>query len=172
LRIENQHIPSGPTIKDEVANFAFWVGVMEAMPDHYHKVKASTDFKSIRQNFYKAAKLGLGCQFKWCGELITKKRLILDKFIPMTYDGPAKASIDNKEAAQYLDIIYQRVEKEKLVLPGWSRTLTRSNSIQPIEGPPSTLRGKCSPYRKKTFQYMNGRTSKRIIDLRRFTIIP
>ena len=113
LRIENRYIPSGPTIKDEVANFAFWVGVMKAMPEHYHKVKASTDFKSIRQNFYKAAKHGLGCQFKWCGELITAKRLILDKFIPMAYDGLAKAGIDNKEAAQYLDIIHQRVEKEK-----------------------------------------------------------
>ena len=113
LRIENRYIPSGPTIIDEVANFAFWVGMMKAMPDHYDHVKGSTDYKSIRQNFYKAAKFGLGCQFRWCGELITAKRLVLDKFIPMAYDGLEKAGISNQEASRYLDIIRQRVEKEQ-----------------------------------------------------------
>lgn len=113
LRIENRYIPSGPTIKDEIANFAFWVGVMKAMPDHYESVKKATRFKACRQNFYKAAKHGLGCQFDWCGDFIPAKNLILEKFIPMAYEGLAKAGIDHNEAANYLDVVQKRVEKEQ-----------------------------------------------------------
>jgi len=113
LRIENRYIPSGPTIIDEVANFAFWVGMMKAMPKYYHTVKKSTAYKSIRQNFYKAAKHGLGCQFQWCDELIPAKKLVLDKFIPMAYEGLEKVGIDHKEASHYLEIIRKRVEKEQ-----------------------------------------------------------
>ncbi len=32
IRIECRYLPSGPTPVDEVANFAFWVGLMKAKP--------------------------------------------------------------------------------------------------------------------------------------------
>ena len=35
FRIENRYIPSGPTVKDEVANTMFWIGLMQGMPDDY-----------------------------------------------------------------------------------------------------------------------------------------
>ena len=39
LRIENRVIPSGPTVIDEIANTAFFVGMMAGMADQYDDVR-------------------------------------------------------------------------------------------------------------------------------------
>lgn len=113
LRIENRYIPTGPTLIDEVANIAFWVGIMKAMPDEYKDLPEKMDFKASRQNFYKAAKHGLNTQFDWMGKRISAKALLLTEMLPLAKKGLQSVGIEDEEIAKYLTIVEQRIKKNK-----------------------------------------------------------
>jgi len=113
LRIENRYIPSGPTIKDEVANAVFWIGLMTAMPDKYRNIWEVMNFKEAKSNFLKAARFGLETDFEIFGSITPARRLITDNLIPMAADGLRKKGIDEKDIYEYLGIIEERVEKNK-----------------------------------------------------------
>lgn len=113
LRIENRYIPTGPTLVDEVANVAFWVGLMNAMPDGYKNLSKMMNFKSTRQNFYKAAKHGVNTQFNWFGKRIAAKKLLLNELFPMAEQGLIKCGIPDEEIQFYLEIVRLRVKKGK-----------------------------------------------------------
>ena len=49
LRIENRYIPSGPTLIDEIANMAFWVGVMMGKPKEYNNIHEIWDFNDVKK---------------------------------------------------------------------------------------------------------------------------
>ena len=110
LRIENRYIPSGPTMIDEVANMAFWVGVMEGMPENYKDIHKNIEFKDVKSNFFKAARYGMNTQFNWNGELVSSHKLILKEFLPMAFGGLLKAGVDEQDAQFYLGIIEDRVK--------------------------------------------------------------
>ena len=68
MRIENRYIPAGPTVKDEVANALFWIGIMQGMPDKYKKLDESTPFNEVKGNFVNAARTGINTYFNWSGK--------------------------------------------------------------------------------------------------------
>lgn len=109
LRIENRYIPSGPTIKDEIANMVFWVGVMLGKPKRYNKIHEKMDFKDVKSNFFNAARYGMSTQFLWDGRYITSHELISKKLLPMARKGLNKAGISKKDTDYYLSIIEQRI---------------------------------------------------------------
>lgn len=111
LRIENRYIPAGPSIKDEIANALFWVGVMQGMPDTYKNIWEKLDFKDARGNFIKAARTGIDSYFNWFGKGMSAKELALDVLIPMAKKGLKKSNVSDSDSAYYLDIIEQRIKK-------------------------------------------------------------
>ncbi len=110
LRIECRYIPAGPTLKDEIANMVFWVGLMLGQPEEYKNIHMKMDFRDIKNNFFKAARYGMETQLKWNNTLITPKELILNELLPMAYNGLRKANIDEVDTSEYLTIIKQRIE--------------------------------------------------------------
>ena len=133
LRIENRYIPSGPTPHDQMANTAFWVGLMLAMPGKYRgKWEQYFDFKDVRHNFLKAAQHGLSNEFNWLGEMKSASRLILDDLIPLAIRGLDSIGVSGEEADKYLQTIVKRVEA-KQTGSNWIvnslRNLNRSNSV-------------------------------------------
>lgn len=114
LRIENRYIPAGPTPEDEIANSAFWVGLMMAMPpncighwkEHFH-------FPDIRSNFMRAAQFGLAAEFRWFGKNITATRLILEELLPLAEKGLQAIGIPESEYHLPLDVIKRRVTKRQ-----------------------------------------------------------
>ncbi|MEO9804972.1 MAG: CBS domain-containing protein [Reichenbachiella sp.] len=127
LRIENRYLPSGPTVKDEVANAAFWLGLMKGIPDDYPSVPI-LPFHQVKNNFIKAARMGLGAQFSWINKKrVTAKVLILDELLPMAKVGLIKAGVDLAEADEYLNIIKERVETEQT---GSQWTLDSFNTLK------------------------------------------
>src|SRR5262245_6500563 len=52
LRIENRVIPSGPTILDEMANAAFFLGLMSALPEEYGDMTQKLSFDDVKDNFF------------------------------------------------------------------------------------------------------------------------
>lgn len=111
LRIENRYIPAGPTIIDEMANMAFWLGLMEGMPPEVSEIEDQLDFDHVKLNFLKAAQAGLAAQFKWRdGKRHTAQDLILNKLLPISRKGLEKRNIDKADIDRFLGVIKDRVE--------------------------------------------------------------
>ena len=108
MRIENRYIPAGPTVKDEVANALFWIGIMQGMPDKYKKLDESTPFNEVKGNFVNAARTGINTYFNWFGRGISARRLILEELLPIARDGLLKSKIDKADIDTYLTIIEKR----------------------------------------------------------------
>lgn len=110
LRIENRVCPSGPTVTDEVANSAFWLGLMNKMGDYYPDLTEKMDFDDARMNFVAASKMGLDTKFRWLeDQRINAVDLITEELLPVAKEGLQKAGVDDADISEYLDIIEQRV---------------------------------------------------------------
>lgn len=111
LRIENRVLPSGPTVVDEVANAAFWLGLLNGFEDKYPDITQEMDFDNARMNFFAASKMGLDTKFIWTGDRkITAVDLIKDELLPIARNGLRKADIDSADIDTYLKIIEERAE--------------------------------------------------------------
>ncbi len=113
LRIENRYIPAGPTVKDEIANTLFWVGLMQGMPDEYKNIYKTHSFYEVRSNFVNAARTGINTYFNWFGKGISANRLIREILIPIARNGLKKANINEKDISYYLNIIEKRVNSHQ-----------------------------------------------------------
>ena len=111
LRIENRYLPSGPTIIDEVANAAFWLGLMAGMPEQFEDINRQMDFESVRYNFYAAAQMGLDANFKWLGKVKSAKDMLLTKFLPWAHAGLQKMHVDQNDIERLLGVVENRVRK-------------------------------------------------------------
>ncbi len=115
LRIENRVLPAGPSRADEVANAAFWLGLMLNIPGEYANLPARMDFDLAKGNFLRAARQGLGVYLSWPGlrKKIAAPELIRKELLPLAREGLAKAGINKKDAEHYLDIFEARVKSGK-----------------------------------------------------------
>jgi len=110
LRIENRILPSGPTVLDEVANAAFWFGLISALSSKFDDITQAIEFEDAKMNFNAAARLGLGTQFAWFdGETLPAANLICDRLLPMARDGLEKRGIAAQDVDRYLGVIDERV---------------------------------------------------------------
>ena len=111
LRIENRALPSGPTIVDEVANAAFFAGLMLAVPQAYGEIATRMAFDDAKLNFFRAARHGLDAQFQWIdGQTHSAVSLILDHLLPLARHGLIEANIASKDIDKYLGIIEERTQ--------------------------------------------------------------
>jgi CBS domain-containing protein len=111
LRIECRVIPSGPTIIDEVANTAFWIGFVLGASVEYGDIRERIDFTDAKSNFLAAARNGLKGGFRWLdGAMRSARELILEEALPIARSGLADAGVSSNDIDRYLGIIRERVE--------------------------------------------------------------
>lgn len=111
LRIENRIFPSGPTVTDEIANAAFWLGLLNGMDDEYPEISKVLDFDDARMNFIAASKLGLDTKFKWVGDKrYSAVDLINKELLPLARQGLKNADVYQGDITSYLDVIEERTE--------------------------------------------------------------
>ena len=137
LRIENRIFPSGPTMEDQIANTMFWIGLMVGQTKKYQNISKKMDFSVAKDNFLKAARLGLEVQFKWIDDkLVSAQDLILDELLPMAREGLIKHKVFKKDIDHYLGIIEARVKSAKTgsqwMLDSYSRLSKRTNEDEAI----------------------------------------
>ncbi|MEY3249712.1 MAG: hypothetical protein RL742_1755 [Bacteroidota bacterium] len=114
LRIENRVIPAGPSVVDEVANAAFWLGCMITMGERYEDITKTMDFADARDNFLKAAKFGIDTTFTWLNDSkISAKDLILQELLPMAREGLKSRKVRSTDISKYLDIIEARTKEHR-----------------------------------------------------------
>jgi len=110
LRIENRVLPSGPTVVDEVANAAFWIGCMEGLANRFDDITNKISFEDVRDNFIKASRFGIDTKFTWCDdEKITAVDLLYNKLLPIAREGLELHNVDAIDIDKYLGIIEGRV---------------------------------------------------------------
>lgn len=127
LRIENRIIGSGPSVIDEVANAAFWIGLMNGFEENMEQIINQFDFADAKNNFFAACRYGINSYFNWIdGEKVEAIELIKDKLIPLARKGLQKANIDSNDVERYMTVIEQRVENK---VTGASWTLQSFNHL-------------------------------------------
>jgi len=111
LRIECRLLPSGPTVLDEIANAAFWSGLVLGACEAYGDVRDRIDFAEAKSNFLAAARYGLGAGFRWLdGRTLGARRLILEEALPLARAGLAGAGVAAQDIDRYLGVIERRVD--------------------------------------------------------------
>ncbi|HKE59309.1 MAG TPA: CBS domain-containing protein, partial [Pyrinomonadaceae bacterium] len=109
LRIENRALPAGPTIVDEIANAAFFTGLMLALPEEYGEIQGRMSFDDAKLNFFRAARHGLDAQFHWLdGTVHSAANLIREHLLPLARQGLGNAQVAREDVDKYLGIIDER----------------------------------------------------------------
>ena len=112
LRIENRVLPAGPTVLDEVANAALWLGCMVQMHDDVGDIRNKMSFEDVSDNFSKAAKFGIDSKFTWMfDQKIPVVDLVLDELIPRAKKGLEMRNIHADDISRYMDVIECRARE-------------------------------------------------------------
>lgn len=120
LRIEHRILPAGPSIRDMIANTAFYVGLTHHLATLGGDGSAGLSYDDATRNFYAAARYGLDATQFWPGVgPIAADRLIADKLIVCARRGLDDLQIDQGEE-RWLDIVEARV-RSKQTGASWQR---------------------------------------------------
>ena len=133
LRIENRVLPSGPTVVDQIANAAFWYGLIISMSDSDDDITARMTFEDAIINFHAAGRMGLRSELTWLdGETFATRDLICDRLLPMAREGLVKRKLDEKDIDRYLGVLEARVRSQQT----GSQWLVGSLKAMKNDGPP------------------------------------
>jgi CBS domain-containing protein len=114
LRIEMRSLPAGPTILDEMANAAFFFGLMATYADEHPNIHEVMNFDDAKNNFFAAARHGLQAQFTWIGgRNYTAAELILDELLPHARAGLTGAGLASDDIDRYLGVLEERVRRNR-----------------------------------------------------------
>lgn len=114
LRIENRILPSGPTVIDEMANAAFWFGLLSGLSRIYPDIRRVMEFDTAQENFIAASRLGLRAQFGWPGhQQVPADELILQELLPLAREGLATRGVDVGDSDRLLGVLEDRVRSKR-----------------------------------------------------------
>jgi CBS domain-containing protein/gamma-glutamyl:cysteine ligase YbdK (ATP-grasp superfamily) len=132
LRIENRALPAGPTIVDEVANAAFFAGLMIALPEEYGDISKRMSFDDAKSNFFAAARYDLHAQLNWLdNKSISAASLIRDHLLPLAQEGLRQAEVDASDIGKYLGIIDERVKTKQTGARWILKSLAAMEKLEP-----------------------------------------
>lgn len=113
LRIENRVMPAGPTVIDQVSNAVFWLGAMKGMADQYGDIRKQIEFSALRDNFGRAARLGIESDCTWLkGKKMHVAELLRKELIPLAIHGLKLCKISSRDIDKYMGVIKERVRKK------------------------------------------------------------
>jgi len=114
LRIECRVLPSGPTVLDEVANAAFWIGSVIGLARDCPTLTSRLPFDIAKSNFLAASRLGLHAGFYWLDrESVSARQLLSETLIPLAREGLQELDVNRDDIDRYLGVIEQRVKSKQ-----------------------------------------------------------
>jgi hypothetical protein len=112
LRIELRALPSGPTVRDMVANGACLLGAMLAYAPRMPELLPAFPFALAERNFYRAAQFGLDAELAWPRENgrpeSVSARELLPEIVSQARHGLLDAGVDVAEIDATLGIVDAR----------------------------------------------------------------
>lgn len=116
LRLELRVLPAGPTVKDMLANAAFYIGLGEALAERIDDFLPGMPFKYAKYNFYRSAQFGMNARLVWPNDHhgFEERTLaeLAQTLLPLAKQGLAIAEIDPQEGNHYLSIIEERIQEQ------------------------------------------------------------
>jgi gamma-glutamyl:cysteine ligase YbdK (ATP-grasp superfamily) len=110
LRIEHRTMSSAASMIDNIANIAFYYGLVEYYASCIDPPEATLTFAETKDNFYRSAQIGLNHRLLWSdGGSYTVRELILDKLLSEAATGLSKLGISDTDSRYYLGIIESRI---------------------------------------------------------------
>jgi gamma-glutamyl:cysteine ligase YbdK (ATP-grasp superfamily) len=117
IRIEHRVVPAGPTLRDCIANAAFYFGLVSGLREWREPIENRLPFAQARDNFYNAARYGLNGRMYWPGPHgdgeFGLRGLIMNTLLPLARRGLEQLNIPGTEIDEYLDIIAARVDSSQ-----------------------------------------------------------
>lgn len=114
LRIEHRVCASAPSTIDNIANIAFYYGLTHYYATTESAPESAMPFTEAKNNFYRAAQLGLKYKTRWFDKKTdTLQTITLNELLPKAETGLRDLSIDEADIKRYLSVIQQRVEKNR-----------------------------------------------------------
>jgi len=114
LRIEHRVIPAGPSVVDNIANMAFFFGLVQYYATGDIEPAQLLEFSQVRDNFYTSAQHGLENKLRWPGcDRCNMRHLILHKLIDHAEAGLNMLNLDSADIEYYLGIIQARAEHKQ-----------------------------------------------------------
>jgi CBS domain-containing protein/gamma-glutamylcysteine synthetase len=135
LRIENRVIPAGPSTLDEIANAAFWCGMMIEYGAREEDITRRIDFDQAGANFYTAAREGVGSHFVWLDQTdISARDLVLGHLLPLAQAGLRRQGLAEADITKYLSVVEERVSTARTgarwQLSSWNSLRDRSTPVE------------------------------------------
>jgi len=110
LRIECRVLPAGPSLADEVANAALWIGSTLGIAAEMGDVPRRMAFADARGNLLSAARHGLQAGFTWIdGRSANAREVILEELLPLAREGLRAAALEPEDIDRYLGVVEERV---------------------------------------------------------------
>lgn len=134
LRMEHRVVAAGPSAADNVADAAFYFGLIEGLIGTPAASCLATriPFAQARANFYQAARHGLDASIVWDqGQPVALPRLILETLLPLARGGLAALGIDPAEIDHWLGIIAERARVRRNGA-AWQRAWVAQHGPDPV----------------------------------------
>jgi len=111
LRIEHRVCAAAPSTIDNIANIAFYYGLVHYYATAEEPPEYTMPFTDAKDNFYRSAQLGLKHKTKWFSKNTdTLQKIILEKLLLEAETGLYKLGIAQEDCQRYLSVIEQRAE--------------------------------------------------------------
>ena len=110
IRVENRLLPAGPTVKDIVADAAFYYGLVKALSNQTRPVWSRLSFDAATRNFLAGARHGINADMEWptLGS-VGVAELVDTHLLELAYEGLRALDVDQECADEYLGVIEGRV---------------------------------------------------------------
>jgi CBS domain-containing protein len=101
-------------VLDEVANAAFFYGMMAGMTEQVKDIRDYLPFADVKANFLAAARDGIRAQMNWFNDThLPAKQLVLEQLLPLAREGLQEAGIDQDDIDKYLGVVRDRVSMRR-----------------------------------------------------------
>ena len=109
LRVENRVLPSGPTVVDQLANAAFYFGLIRQLAEEERSIWSQLCFTTAEDNFHRGARDGIEALVHWptLGE-VPVTELVRSVLLPKAFRGLDQFGVDPVHRDRLLGIIDER----------------------------------------------------------------
>ncbi|WP_342319282.1 glutamate-cysteine ligase family protein [Corynebacterium mayonis] len=114
IRVENRLLPAGPTVKDIMADAAFYYGMVKYLGEQTRPVWSRLTFEQAEQNFINGARDGMTARMQWPTlGTIEVSRLVTSHLLDQAREGLRILGVDSNLIDDYMGIIEGRASRRQ-----------------------------------------------------------
>jgi len=130
IRLEHRVPSAGPSIKDTIANIAFFLGLMAYYGERETPLECEIPFDDAKKNFYRAAKHGMRANVKWTGgQSVSLLTLLEQSLLPNAKTGLHEVGLLTQDIDHYLDDVIGNRIKTRQNGAVWQRAFIAKHGL-------------------------------------------